>query len=76
MSTAIKNYFVKVTYFDDTPTDYDEFDNEDEAIESYNTIRQMRCDRGIYACGDIAEVMFGIVQADGNRTVWNRYAFQ
>lgn len=69
-------YFVKTTYFDGTPPDYEEFDDLEDAVQTYDETTKMRCDCGTYEAGDIAEVMYGIVQANGKRIVWNRYAFQ
>jgi hypothetical protein len=54
-------YYVRVTYYDDTPTEMDEFDTREEAMEAYQSAVDMRRELGGSQFGDCQRISVGSI---------------
>lgn len=75
MTTTIKGYFVRITYHDDTPTETTDYDDDEEASESYHAAVRMRENVGAWQFGDCCEIMWGAILADDYLRVYSRTSF-
>jgi hypothetical protein len=54
-------YYVRITYFDDTPPDMREFDTREEAMDAFRSAVDMRANLGARSFGDCDRVSVGSI---------------